>query len=102
VHAIFTLVHTGLAPAPGHVGFDKVVIGEDSAFDTHSYEHYLHHKLFECNYADGVIPLDAWFDTFHDGSEESEARLQARLQARAARRLARRRARPDEDANKRS
>jgi sterol desaturase/sphingolipid hydroxylase (fatty acid hydroxylase superfamily) len=91
VHAIFTLVHTGLAPAPGHVGFDKVVVGEDSAFDTHSYEHYLHHKLFECNYADGVIPLDAWFDTFHDGSEESETRLQARLQARAAKRVARRR-----------
>jgi sterol desaturase/sphingolipid hydroxylase (fatty acid hydroxylase superfamily) len=58
LHAIFNLTHAGLAPAPGHAGFDKVVLGKDSTIDTHSYEHYLHHKFFECNYADGVIPLD--------------------------------------------
>ena len=30
----------------------------NATFDTHSYAHYLHHKYFECNYADGAIPLD--------------------------------------------
>ena len=91
VHALYTLVHAGLAPGPGHAGFDKVVVGENSGFDTLCYDHYLHHKHFECNYSDGVIPIDKWFNTFHDGSAESEERLQKRLQARAAERLAKRR-----------
>lgn len=82
-HALYTLVHAGLAPAPGHVGFDRVVVGSDSSFATFCYDHYLHHKHFECNYSDGVIPIDKWFNTFHDGSADSEERLQQRLQARA-------------------
>ena len=91
-HALYTLVHAGLAPAPGHVGFDKVVTGTNTAFDTFCYDHYLHHKHFECNYSDGVIPIDKWFNTFHDGSAESEERLQMRLQVRAQKRLAKKRA----------
>ncbi|MDL2409386.1 sterol desaturase family protein [Rhizobium calliandrae] len=83
IHAVFHLTHLALAPAPGHVGFDKIVIGEDSAIDTHAYDHYLHHKFFECNYADGVIPLDKWFGTFHDGSREAEDRMNKRFMERA-------------------
>ena len=64
-HAAFHLMHAAVTPAQGHVGFDKVVVGEDSHFDTHAFAHYLHHKYFECNYADGAIPLDRWFGTFH-------------------------------------
>jgi sterol desaturase/sphingolipid hydroxylase (fatty acid hydroxylase superfamily) len=84
LHAIFNLTHAGLAPAPGHAGFEKVVVGDNHAIDTHSYEHYLHHKFFECNYADGVIPLDKWFGTFHDGSADAEQRMNKRFMDRAA------------------
>jgi len=84
IHALFHLVHAGLSPVPGHTGFEKVVVGENSAVDTHCYAHYLHHKYFECNYADGAIPLDKWFGTFHDGSEESHEAMNARFMARAA------------------
>lgn len=79
IHVLFHLTHTALAPAPGHAGFDKIVIAEDTAIDTHAYDHYLHHKFFECNYADGVIPLDKWFGTFHDGSREAEDRMNKRF-----------------------
>ena len=82
VHAIFHLVHLGLAPAPGHTGFDKVVTGEDKAFDTHCYAHYLHHKYFECNYSDGSMPLDKWFGSFHDGTEEAHERMNRRFLGR--------------------
>jgi sterol desaturase/sphingolipid hydroxylase (fatty acid hydroxylase superfamily) len=47
------------------------------------YEHYLHHKFFECNYADGAIPIDKWFGTFHDGSKEAEIRMNKRYMDRA-------------------
>jgi sterol desaturase/sphingolipid hydroxylase (fatty acid hydroxylase superfamily) len=32
--------------------------------------HQLHHRFFECNYGNQEMPLDRWFGTFHDGTEE--------------------------------
>ena len=49
------------------------------------YIHYLHHKYFEVNYGDGLIPLDRWFGTFHDGSDAGDALMKARYQAKKAR-----------------
>ena len=76
---IVTLVHAGLSPAPGHSGFERIKIAENKTFDSEAHAHYLHHKYFECNYADGILPLDRWFGTFHDGSDEAQKRLQNRL-----------------------
>ena len=39
--------------------------------DASYYAHYLHHKYFEVNYADGMVPLDKWFGSFHDGTPEA-------------------------------
>jgi sterol desaturase/sphingolipid hydroxylase (fatty acid hydroxylase superfamily) len=88
IHALFHLAHAALAPAPGHTGYDKIVLGETTAIDTDSYAHYLHHKHFECNYADGVIPLDKWFGTFHDGTPEAEEAMNRRFLARSAKNAA--------------
>ena len=83
--AIFNLHYAGLGSVVGHIGFDKMTVGKDGLFDTHAYAHYLHHKYFEVNYADGSIPLDKWFGTFHDGSPEAdEAMRKRRAMMRAA------------------
>jgi sterol desaturase/sphingolipid hydroxylase (fatty acid hydroxylase superfamily) len=83
IHALFQLIHAGLSPAVGHAGFDRVRIGQGT-FQTESYAHYLHHKYFECNYADGAIPLDRWFGTFHDGSGVAHEAMNRRFMARNA------------------
>lgn len=83
LHAIFNLLHAGLSPAQGHLGYDKVIVEENETLDTGAYSHYLHHKYFECNYADGVMPLDKWFGTFHDGTKEAQEEMDKRFQARA-------------------
>jgi sterol desaturase/sphingolipid hydroxylase (fatty acid hydroxylase superfamily) len=83
--AIYHLHMAGFGAVVGHVGFDKIEAGEDKAIDTHAFAHYLHHKYFEVNYADGLIPLDRWFGTWHDGTKEGEARMDARYQAKVAR-----------------
>lgn len=95
LHAIFNLAHAALAPAPGHVGFDKLVVGKAKVIETDSYDHYLHHKHFECNYADGVIPLDKWFGTFHDGSPQAEEAMKKRLRERARKQAEKRARRAD-------
>ena len=76
------LLHAGIGPLfHGHIGFDKIQIGK-FGIDTHSHAHYLHHKYFECNYADGAIPLDKIFGTFHNGSDEAKEKMVQRLKQR--------------------
>ncbi len=83
IHAVFQLAHAALSPGPGHAGFDKIEVGE-GGMDLPCYDHYLHHKYFECNYADnGVFPVDKLFGTFHDGTPESQERMDRRFMAQA-------------------
>ena len=80
IHAILHVQATGLTPALGHLGFDKYLLAGDKALPLgQRYFHYLHHKYFECNYGgDGTVPMDKWFNSFHDGSEESDKLIIAR------------------------
>ena len=66
IHMINLASRLGVAPAHGHTGFDRIVVGEDASVDNPYYAHYLHHRYFEVNYADGMVPLDKWFGSFHD------------------------------------
>ena len=79
---VVTLVHAGLSPAPGHVGFERIKTTANRTFDADSYAHYLHHKYFEVNYADGILPLDRWFGTLHDGSFMAQQKLKHRLRGK--------------------
>lgn len=94
VIALYQLHFAGFGAIPGHVGFHIVETGEDSGFESHAYVHYLHHKYFEVNYGDALIPLDKWFGTFHDGSPEGERRMQERYRKQKARMAARRASQP--------
>lgn len=87
IHAIFHLQHAGITPAQSHSGFERIVIVDGVAVKTGDFFHYLHHKYFECNYgADGVFPMDKWFQTFHDGTAASKDRMDERAMARAEQR----------------
>lgn len=79
---LYQLHFAGFGAIPGHVGFDKVEVTDEKTVDSHAYAHYLHHKYFEVNYGDALIPLDRWFGTWHDGSPEGEARMQERYRKR--------------------
>jgi len=74
----------GFGAVVGHIGFDTIEVGE-GGFDTHAHAHYLHHKYFEVNYADGSIPLDQWFGTWHDGTKKGDAAMQTRFEQKKAR-----------------
>ena len=89
IHALFHLQHAALTPAPSHSGFERVVLLEGVGVKTGDFFHFLHHKYFECNYGgDGMLPLDRWFGTFHDGTAEAGKRMDERFLARAAQKAA--------------
>ena len=84
--ALFQLTSTAYGAIVGHIGFDKLEIGENLAADSHAYTHYLHHKYFEVNYGgDGLIPLDEWFGTWHDGTKEADEQMNARYRRKKER-----------------
>lgn len=87
-HPILLIYHlniTGTGAVVGHVGFDKVEAGKNGAVDTHAYSHYLHHKYFEVNYSDGMLPLDKWFGTWHDGTTEGDRLMKERYRRKKER-----------------
>ncbi len=90
--AIYNLHSLALGAVVGHVGFDKIEAGEEGGLDTHAYAHYLHHKYFEVNYADGLIPFDKWFGTWHDGTKDGDEAMNARWQKKLQRENARKEA----------
>ena len=82
---LYGLQITGTGAVVGHVGFDKIEAGKDGLVATHAYAHYLHHKHFEVNYADGNTALDKLFGTWHDGSKEAQAKMEERYARKVAR-----------------
>jgi len=91
--ALFQLHIAGFGAVNGHIGFDKLELAGESTLESHAYAHYLHHKYFEVNYGgDGLVPLDKWLGTWHDGSKEGEARMNERFRRKRDRLNARRRA----------
>ena len=79
IHMINLASRLGLLAVIGHTGFDQVVFCKKHVVNTSYYAHYLHHKYFEVNYADGMVPLDKWFGSFHDGSEESDETMKVTI-----------------------
>lgn len=76
----------GYGAIVGHIGFDRIELGDTHAPRSSAYAHYLHHKHFDVNYCDnGVFPLDHWFGSWHDGSPEGERRMQERFRRRRER-----------------
>lgn len=87
-HPLIALYHlqvAGTGAIVGHIGFDKIVLGEEKGMDTHAYAHYLHHKFFEVNYADGGVPFDKLFGTWHDGTKEGDLLMEKRWEKKRAR-----------------
>ncbi|CAH2408539.1 sterol desaturase family protein [Mesorhizobium escarrei] len=84
--ALFQLHVAGFGAVNGHLGFEKLELTEDTALSSEAYAHYLHHKYFEVNYGgEGLIPLDKWFGTWHDGTKEGDALMDARFRKKRER-----------------
>jgi len=81
--ATFCLVYLMLSPSPSHSGFDRFKIGKQRDFHGGDHFHNLHHRYFEVNYGMLLVPLDKWFGTFHDGSQEAHQKMKDRRRTAA-------------------
>ena len=82
--AMYHVFRAGLAPTPGHTGYEKMTFKNGASLPTGDYNHYVHHKYFECNYSGGNTSfLDKLMGTFHDGSEEATKEVMVRIKDKA-------------------
>lgn len=82
LNALYQLHLAAFLPAPGHSGYEKMELCSGVDLAAGSYFHYQHHKYFECNYGGSLMPLDRWFGTFHDGTDEATERMRQQIRAR--------------------
>ena len=85
IHVIFHMFALNLGAIFSHAGFDKLLVRDKEAIKAGSFHHQLHHKYFECNYGTEEIPMDRWFGSFHDGTEEATKSVRGRIKRLAAR-----------------
>jgi sterol desaturase/sphingolipid hydroxylase (fatty acid hydroxylase superfamily) len=76
---IYNLQYLALGPCQDHCGFAKIDVNGKAEIDAATYVHYLHHRYFEVNYGGGLMPLDKWFGTWHDGSAQAHEAMNRRF-----------------------
>ena len=78
IHVLYHMFALSLGAVFSHAGFDKLIVKSKEVIKSGSFHHQLHHRYFECNYGSEEIPLDRWFNSFHDGTEAATKRIRAR------------------------
>ena len=78
LHIIFHLQYYFLTAITTHTGFQGLLIGDKNRLALGTFHHQMHHRYFECNYGSLEIPWDKWFGSFHDGTNEANAKMQER------------------------
>ena len=81
IHIMFHGYMLALSAIIGHAGFHALFIKGSPRAALGHFHHQLHHRYFECNYGSVDFPLDVWFGTFHDGTDEARQRLKSRLKS---------------------
>lgn len=82
IHIMFHGYMLALSAIIGHTGFHELLMGGSRRVALGHFHHQLHHRYFECNYGSVDFPMDVWFGTFHDGTEQARQRLKGRLRSR--------------------
>lgn len=78
IHVIFHTLALSIGALFSHSGFQKLLIAKNNEVKAGSFHHQLHHRFFECNYGNEEVPMDCWFDSFHDGTNAASKIVRAR------------------------
>ncbi len=77
-HPLHMLYHSFFLTAgasTGHTGYHNVDVKGRNVMEIGNLFHQLHHRYYNCNYGQSVVPLDKCFGSFHDGTAEATTRI---------------------------
>ena len=84
IHGIFLLMHHGIGAPLSHSGFENLFVTKRVKYFVGDFHHALHHRFFDCNYGSLDMPWDEFFETFHDGTDDGNAKMIERRKRLAA------------------
>jgi sterol desaturase/sphingolipid hydroxylase (fatty acid hydroxylase superfamily) len=70
-HILFHMQILVLAAVQSHSGYQDLIVRNRSTLQLGDFFHQLHHRYFNCNFGTDYVPLDKWFGTYHDGTQEA-------------------------------
>ena len=79
LHVLYHLYWLVLGTVSTHSGYEMIWLKEKNLLTVGSFFHHIHHRYFNCNYGNPEIPLDLWFGSYHDGSEEATSKLREKF-----------------------
>ncbi len=84
IHILFHMQWQAIGAALSHTGFEAITFRGKAIVGLTSFHHQLHHKFYNCNYGNPLVPTDKWFGTNYDGTPESMLGLLQRQRAKYA------------------
>lgn len=84
LHIVFHMQWLAIGANVSHSGFEAVTFRGKPIIYLQSFYHTLHHRYYDCNYGNNLVPLDKLFGTYHDGTEKSWTEVKRRRQMRSA------------------
>ncbi len=78
LHVLYHMFFQGIGPSTSHSGYESLLVNDKSQIGFGDFFHQLHHRFFECNYGTFEMPLDRWFGTYCDGTQESMEKIRER------------------------
>ena len=71
IHIFFHLQWNAIGAGVSHTGYESLTVRGKPMFYLSPFHHQLHHRLYNCNYGNGLVPMDKLFGSDHDGTDEA-------------------------------
>ena len=71
IHIFFHLQWNAIGAGVSHTGYESLTVRGKPIIYLSPFHHQLHHRLYNCNYGNGLVPMDKLFGSDHDGTDEA-------------------------------
>ena len=71
IHIFFHLQWNAIGAGVSHTGYESLTVRGKPMIYLSPFHHQLHHRLYNCNYGNGLVPMDKLFGSDHDGTDEA-------------------------------
>ena len=82
IHILFHMQSQALTASTSHTGYECLLVNDKKQVALGTFHHQMHHRYFECNYGNLEMPLDKWFGSHHDGTDDAHVKMIKRRKAR--------------------
>ena len=84
IHILFHMQWTAIGAATGHTGYESLTVRGQPLIYLSPFHHQLHHRLYNCNYGNSLVPMDKLFGSDHDGTDGAWRAIRSRRRAKMA------------------